>query len=117
MKKENFNKIMKTLDYMPNGIKEACVIIDEYLKNCQITDNSGLISPKSAVSTDSFIRAVEKVMAYAWKENKDNDCIPEMFECDYDCYLKKTAIFCPGECQIAHNENKNLKLIKCPYKI
>lgn len=116
MEIKDFNKVKENIDYIPCGIKEACIIVNEYIKNCEIKKDYSLTSPKSAVSVNDFIEAVKVILAYTW-ENRDNDCIPSTIICDMDCYLRKIALFCPGECQVIDKDDSNKNLVNCPYKM
>lgn len=97
------------------GIKEACIIVREYLQNSRIYQTV-ISSSNSAVTTDEFVQAVKVLMAYSW-QNRANDCIPERWECDIDCASIDSSIFCPGEFQIASKDEKGRSLSKtlCPY--
>ena len=112
MERKMFDFCVEEIKCVPGGSKEACVIAREYLQNCKLL-SSGLNSPKSAVTTEEFVEAIRVLMASAW-ENRANDSVPERWYCESDCSNIDKLIFCPGEYQLASQEqNPTLKL--CPH--
>ena len=108
MNKDEFDLAVKNMECLEGGIKEACLIVRNYLSN-----------KEPVVSLDDFNKAVEVLMAYAWT-NKENDCIPETWYCDNDCTHCGSFFgnyFCPGEFQLGKKDKDGKYLTKnrCPY--
>ena len=118
MERAKFDYAVEQIKCIPGGIKEACVIVREYLQNISAYDLElqTLKSRNSAVKVEEFLNAVKILMAYSW-ENRENDCIPELWNCDVDCSNVHKLIFCPGEYQIASKDEKGMSLSKqkCPH--
>ncbi len=114
MKESDFKKVKEKINPIEGGIKESCLVAHEYLKNCKITEEGTIIN-NSAVSEVDFLVAVKTLVAYSW-ENRENDCLPNFWDCSNDCVLNKTTLFCPGECQVK-NKNKSLTNKECSYKL
>lgn len=96
MNRNMLNYVLRSNKYFPGGIKEACIIAKEYIKN----------KGNSCVSEEEFEEAVKTLIAYSFR---NADEIPEFWHCDEDC-RKCTWIFCPGECNVDKEA-----LRKCPY--
>lgn len=112
MERKMFDFSVGEIKCIKGGIKEACVIVREYLQNSKVSGES-ISSPNSAVTTEEFIQATNILMAYAW-QNRKNDCIPEFWYCIDDCSNIDKCIFCPGEYQIASKDEKGKSLSKIP---
>ena len=114
MDKREMEFMIKQFNCIPDGTKQACIKIREYLQNGCVTQN-GIKTITSAVTNDEFIAAVNILLAYAW-QNKENDCVPETWYCDSDCSRVCNAI-CPGEFQLGNKDENGKTLAKkrCPY--
>jgi len=112
MERTEFDFAVKHIKCIPEGTKEACVIVREFLQT-RPRIQAGL---HSAVTTEEFLKAVKTLMAYSW-ENRENDCVPEFYHCDNDCSNIQRCIFCPGEYQLAGKDEKGMSLSKklCPH--
>lgn len=118
MKKRVVDYIIEQSDCIPNGSKEACIKVREYLKYLKL-DKDNISSPICDVTNEEFIDAVKVLMAFAW-QNKDKDCVPETWYCDNACQnidLDAICLFCNGEFQLAKKDEqgKNLSKKLCPY--
>ena len=118
MKREKVDFTIKQNNCIPGGSKEACIKVREYLQNIKQTQPEITVSSSCSVSNQEFVDAVKVLMAYAW-QNRENDCLPDMWYCDNDCSNIDTCIFCPGEYQLAPKDENGKSLSKklCPYFI
>lgn len=116
MKKEELDYAIRCANCVPNGSKEACMKVREFLQNVKESEHGITTSHYCAVNNQEFLDAVRVLMAFAW-QNKENDCVPEMWYCDSDCSNIDSCVFCPGEFQVAPRDEKGKSLGKkiCPY--
>lgn len=116
MNKEELDFLNKYFDCVPNGSKEACIKVREYLQHIDQIENGITVFPSCVVSNQQFLNSVRILLAYAW-QNKENDCAPEFWYCDNDCSYLDGYFLCPGEFQLAakEKEGKNLSKKRCPY--
>ena len=77
----------------------------EFLSH-MINPGNQLHAPLSCVNADEFVEAVKVLMAFAFRQE---DTIPERWNCDNDCRLT-SYILCPGECNISKTADK-----MCPF--
>ena len=96
MDREMLNFILSSNEYLPNGSKEACIKVKEYIK----------YGEKSCVSKEEFEKAVKTLIAYTFLKE---DEVPEFWHCDLDC-VRCTWILCKGECNVDKEAKK-----RCPY--
>lgn len=118
MKREYVDYTIQKLKCVPNGSKEACVKVREYLQNIQLNRKNNTISSNDfcCISSEEFIDSVQTLLAYAW-QNREQDMVPESWYCDNDCSNIDSCIFCPGEYQLASKDESGKSLSKrlCPY--
>ena len=118
MKREYVDYTIQKLKCVPNGSKEACVKVREYLQNIQLDRKNNTISSNDfcCVSSEEFINSVQTLLAYAW-QNREQDMVPESWYCDNDCSNIDRCIFCSGEYQLAAKDERGKSLSKrlCPY--
>ena len=107
MKREDLEYVLNNGRFINGGTKEACVKAREFIRNTMNPGNQ-LHAPLSCVSADEFIEAVNVLMAFAFRQD---DTIPETWECDNDCH-GNASFLCPGECNIKKGSAK-----LCPYFI
>ena len=115
MERKMIDFTIKQLKCIPNGSKEACVKVREYLQNMKIDSKNRIQCVEySSVKSAEFIEAVKVLMAFAW-ENRENDKVPDRWYCESDCANNDTCIFCPGEYQVVPQDKENQKVKRCPY--
>lgn len=97
--------IVERNGYLEGGIKEACAIAYDYVRNAA-TIGSSIISYGSDVRNDEFLKAVT-VLILAARNLPDE--VPEQWGCDSDCVYSSDPN-CPGVYGINH-DSKNT----CPH--
>lgn len=103
MTKEELDFILKDNSYLENGTKQACVKIQDYLKNIKSIES---IESKSSIDCKDFLDAINVLLAFSFREK---DTIPERWYCECDCRYNGCMI-CPGE---FNTDEKSEKI--CPY--
>lgn len=104
-RRSRFDTCIRTLadDYdkgfISGGIKEACLICKEYLKNGAEAD----------VTKEDFEEAIKKVLAFAY-QNCSDDTMVEEYCCEEDCKGREEYYYCKGALLLKSNTGK-----KCPY--
>ena len=100
MTKKEIDFILKDNSYIENGTKQACVKIQDYLKNIKTSESS------SSIEFNEFIECVGILLAFTFSSK---DTIPERWYCDNDCRYNGCMI-CPGEFNLEEDSKKI-----CPY--
>ena len=108
MKKEEFEFIKGLLEVRPGGVKEACLIVKEYLSN--LDDLT-----KSAVTKDEYIEAVNILINYSF-ENSDKNTMIEEFYCKEDCRMNTEFNVCKGKFSTSNKGKKLCKYYMDPNK-
>ena len=89
MNREDFEFTKKILEFREKGVKEACLIVKEYLSNLEDPT-------KSAVTKEECIEAIKILVNYSFSTSNKNTMVEE-FYCKEDCRYKNCFGFCPGE--------------------
>ena len=106
MERKELEFVLRHNAYLHGGTKEACVKVRDYLAKAKVSQNE--IEPRfTDVTAEEFVEAVKTLMAFAFKEE---DTIPERWQCDNDCH-RVSYLLCPGECLITTDSDASL----CPY--
>lgn len=116
MKREYIDFTIKKLGCVPNGSKEACVKVREYLQNIRLDRDTISSNDFCCISNEEFIQSVKTLLAYTW-QNREQDIVPERWCCDNDCSNIDDCTFCLGEYQLALKDESGKYLSKrlCPY--
>lgn len=100
MTKEEIDFVLKDNSYLENGTKQACVKIQDFLKQIKSIESS------SSIDNREFLDAINVLLAFSFREK---DTIPERWYCECDC-RHSGALLCPGEFSISKNAKK-----LCPF--
>lgn len=116
MKREYVDFTIKQLKCISGGSKEACIKVREYLQNATIDENRIIPNEYGCISSQEFMESVRILLAYAW-QNREQDIIPERWQCDSSCSNLDTCFYCQGEFQTATENESEKSLSKkiCPY--
>ena len=101
MERKELDFVLAHNHYLEGGTKEACVKVRDFL-NHATTPGSQIHSALSCVTVDEFMEAVKTLMAFVYRQE---DSIPEKWECDSDCQMT-SSLLCPGECNISKTSDK-----------
>ena len=100
MTKDEMQFVLKDNSYLENGTKQACVKIQDYLKNIKSIESSSPIDYKE------FLESISTVLAFCFQHK---DTIPNKWHCECDC-RHSGSLLCPGEFNINKDSHK-----LCPY--
>lgn len=100
MTKKEIDFILEYNSYLENGTKQACVKIQDYLKNIKTSESS------SSVDSKEFLESISIVLAFCFQHK---DTVPNKWHCEFDC-RHSGALICPGEFNLDKNSHK-----LCPY--
>jgi len=107
MTREELDFVLKQNAYLEDGTRQACIKINEVIKNAHCTDNK-IELLQSCVNIDEFMEAIKILVAFAFQQE---DQTVKTWYCDSGC-RRIYSLLCPGEC----NVSKNAKTI-CPFFI
>lgn len=98
MNNSELDFVIKSNRYLEGGSKEACVIVNNLLKNVQISE--GIKSPVNMTAKE--LEAIKLLIAASFQRE---DMIPERWHCDGDCKMV-SYLLCPGECSTKKDSPK-----------
>ena len=108
MERKEFDFIKQILEVKEHGVKEACLMVKEYLNNLEdIT--------KSAVTKEEFIEAITIILNYSFTSSNKNTVVKEYY-CKEDCRMNTEFCFCKGEFSLSSNSKKLCKHYLDPNK-
>ena len=102
MQKDEFEFAKELLEIKEGSVREACIIVQEFLKNANLRKRKIQhrtmydVTPSSAVSMEEFLKASKVLLSYSFS-NCDKDTMPEYTYCKDDCRMKGCFGFCKGE--------------------
>ena len=100
MTKEEMQFVLKYNSYLENGTKQACVKIQDFLKQIKSIESS------SSIDNKEFLESVNILLAFTFAFK---DTVPNKWHCDCDC-RHSGCLLCPGEFSISKNAKK-----LCPF--
>ena len=115
MKKDDFEFAKELLEIKEGSVREACVVVREFLKNTELRKRKIQsramydVNSDSAVSMEEFLEASKVLLNYSFS-NSDKNTMPEYTYCQDDCRMKDCFGFCKGE----FTESKDSKQL-CKY--
>lgn len=99
MNKKDFEFVKKMLEVKDDSVREACLIVKEYLSNKE---------ENSAVDSEEFLKSVKVLLNHSYETSNKNTMV-ETYYCKEDCRNNECYGFCPGEFQIDNNGKKLCK--------